>query len=273
MRPENLTFFRDFIREAALISLGEDKEYLIVSRLNALYQREGFSNLDDYIDAIRSQPSGPYQTNAVEAMATHETTFFRDVNPFDSLRDIVIPQLIQNRENTRQLKFWSAACSSGQEPYSLAMLIREHFPLHQIWDVKILATDFSLSVLDYARKGLYTQIEVNRGLPAQCLVRFFKKQGSDWLLDDAMIRQMIEFQCMNLNSYFHFINKFDVIFLRNVLIYFDVDSKRMILEKIRDALNPDGYLILGGAETTLNLCEDFEPVPVGKAVFYRLAKT
>jgi chemotaxis protein methyltransferase CheR len=205
----------------------------------------------------------------VEAMTTNETTFFRDVYPFDALRDQLIPELMQRRAAQRQLVIWSGACSTGQEPYTIAMLLREHFPALTAWQVRILATDLSSEVLDRAKTGRYSQAEVNRGLPATFLVKYFRKHGVEWQIVDE-IRRMVEFSELNLNEAWSRVPPCDLVFMRNVLIYFDVETKRTILGKLRRVIRPDGYHFLGGAETTMNLDDMYQRIAFGKTGYYRL---
>ena len=202
-------------------------------------------------------------------MTTHETSFFRDLNPFEALRLTVIPKLIAMRGQTRTLNIWCAACSSGQEPYTIAMLLRENFPALATWNVRLIATDLSEQILDRVREGIFTQAEVNRGLPAPLLVKYFKKVGLKWQLKDDL-RRLVQFSEMNLIEAWPTMPRMDLVFLRNVLIYFSGETKRTILEKVARLLAPDGYLFLGGAETTLNLSESFCRTADHKTSYYQL---
>jgi chemotaxis protein methyltransferase CheR len=264
-------FVRELVRQRSAIVLEPGKEYLVESRLTAVARVEGFASLEQLLGELRSQPANGLHARVVEAMTTNETSFFRDIHPFDSLRQSVLPDLIQRRAAERQLVVWSAACSTGQEPYSIAMLIRENFPALAGWSVRILATDLSTEVLARARLGRFTQLEMNRGLPARYLVKYFTKSGSDWQIQDD-IRAMVQFREMNLAERWPPIPTPDIVFIRNVLIYFDVATKREILAKMRKVMRPDGFLFLGGAETTINLDDSFERVSLGKATCYRLPK-
>jgi chemotaxis protein methyltransferase CheR len=204
----------------------------------------------------------------IAAVATNETTFFRDVHPFDALRDVVIPAVLAVNGG-RSLAMWSAAASTGQEAYSMAMVVREHFPL--VPDVTILATDLSTDVLERARSGTFPQLEVNRGLPVRMLVKYFERNGRDWQLSGD-IRGMVTFRRLNLARPFAGLPPMDVVFLRNVLIYFDVPTKIEVLQRVAQVLRPGGYLFLGGAETTYGLNESFERVHPGKTVWYQLGQ-
>ena len=272
--PSDFNYIRDLVRRHSAIALEADKAYLVETRLAPLARLAGFASLQELIASLRTQtPAHPLYRQVVEAITTHETSFFRDLHPFDALRTTVLPELLAKRRSLN-LTIWCAACSSGQEPYSVAMLVREHFPTLVNHRVRIIATDLSGTILDRAREGLYSQIEVNRGLPAVLLTRYFDKQGLHWRIRSE-IRRMVEFQQNNLAESWPPIPPLDVVFMRNVLIYFDVDTKKAILAKIRQVLKPDGYLFLGSSETTLNLDAAFEPISMGKSLCYQLrqAKT
>jgi chemotaxis protein methyltransferase CheR len=255
--------------EAALV-LEPGKEYLVESRLGPLAQQEGFPSLEAYIQKLRSEvkPNGRH-ARVIDALTTNETLFFRDHHPFEALRQTILPQLLEQRAGARRLSIWSAASSTGQEPYSLAMLMLEHFPQLAGWNVSILATDLSPTVLKLAQEGLYTQFEINRGLPATYLVKYFTKEGDKWRIKDA-VKKMVVFRPMNLIQPWPVMPPLDLVFIRNVMIYFDVETKRTILKKIRNCLLPNGYLFLGTAETTTNLDPAYQTVAFGKAVVYQL---
>jgi chemotaxis protein methyltransferase CheR len=263
------SFVCDLVRQRSAIVLEPGKEYLVESRLSALARGEGFGSLDQFLAELRTQPANGLHRRVVEAMTTNETTFFRDLHPFDALRQVALPELLRLREADRQLVIWSAACSSGQEPYSLAMLLKEMGPALAGWTVRIIATDLSTEMLSRARQGRFSQIEMNRGLPAQYLVKYFKKQGLEWQVSDD-IRQMVEFRELNLAEDWPPLPAPDLVFMRNVLIYFDMETKRAILGRLRRLMRPDGYLFMGGAETTLNLDDTYQRIPIGKTICYRL---
>jgi chemotaxis protein methyltransferase CheR len=269
LTPANFDYVRTLVRQRAAIVLAQDKVYLAETRLAALAWQEGFSSVDHLLARLRSGPDDGLHRKVVEAMTTNETSFFRDFHPFEVLRQTVLPELMQRRPAGVALHVWSAACASGQEPYSLAMLVCEHFPALAAGRLRILASDLSTEMLDRARKGVYGQMEVNRGLPARLLVKYFQKQGSDWQIKDD-VRRLIEFRQINLVGTWPALPALDVVLLRNVLIYFDVATKKQILGKVRQLLRPDGCLILGGAETTINLDDTFERVAVGRSGYYRL---
>jgi chemotaxis protein methyltransferase CheR len=262
-------YIRKLVRERSAIVLEPGKEYLAESRLMPVARAVGCETLQDLVDKIRADRSGGLERKVVEAMTTNETTFFRDVHPFEALRSVVLPELLQARASERRLNIWCGASSSGQEPYSIAMVLRERWAVLGEWKVRLVASDLSREMLDRTREGRYSQLEVNRGLPATMLIKWFAKDGTSWQVKPEL-RAMLELQEMNLAGSWPALPTFDVVFLRNVLIYFDVETKQQILGKVRRLLRPDGWLFLGGAETTINLDESFERVPVEKATGYRL---
>ena len=268
--PE-FNYVRRLVLEQSAIVLEEDKGYLVESRLLTLARREGFASLDLLVQKLQAEPVGGLHRQAVEAMTTNETSFFRDFNPFEALKKFIVPDLIGRRAAERALVFWCAACSSGQEPYSLAMLIRENFPQLASWRIGILATDLSTDVLARAREGRYSQLEVNRGLPASLLVEYFQKRGCDWFIRDD-IRNMVDYRVLNLASAWPLLPPMDVIMIRNVLIYFGMEAKKEILAKVRRVLKPDGYFFLGAAETTFSIDDSFERVQFDRATCYRLRR-
>jgi chemotaxis protein methyltransferase CheR len=230
---------------------------------------EGCASLQDLVARLRTQPTNGLHQKVIEAMTTNETSFFRDFHPFEALRKTIVPELMAKREKERKLNFWCAASSSGQEPYTVAMVLREHFPSLANWTVRFLATDLSMEMVERARVGRYSQLEVNRGVPAPLLVKYFQRLGVEWQVKDEL-REMIDFRQLNLVDSWPSMSEFDLVFIRNVLIYFDVPTKRAILAKVRRLLRPDGYLFLGAAETTLNIDEGFERIQFEKAGCYRL---
>lgn len=257
------------IRDKSGIVLGEDKLYLIESRLKPIAEKNGHRTLGDLIIALRKVEWSPLHYAVIDAMTTNETYFFRDIAPFDALRDKLIPDIMKKRAGEKKLHMWCGAASTGQEPYSIMMTLREHFPSLQNWDVKLLATDLSTKVLARCKAGRYTQQEVERGLPPASLTRFFNKVGTEWEAKDN-IRAGIEFRELNLLDSWFNLGRFDIVFMRNVLIYFDVEVKRMLFGKIRKVLAPDGYLLLGGAESPLNIDNQFVRYPFERGGIYRL---
>ena len=262
-------FVRRTVFDTAGIVIEPGKEYLVESRLLGLARKQGLASLEVLLERMK-RDDGSLRRDVIEAMTTNETTFFRDGAPFDLLRTEVIPRLIAARAATRELSIWCAASSTGQEPYSLAMLLAEHFPSLGDWRVRILATDLSRDVLARAQAGCYTQLEVNRGLPITYLVKYFEKHGAEWRLVPR-IRERVQFQQMNLVQAWPMMQAFDIVFIRNVMIYFDVAAKKSILERIGRLLPRDGYLFLGAAETTMNLDDRFKRAPFERGGCYQLA--
>lgn len=264
----DFNYIRELVRRHSAIVLEADKDYLIETRLTPLARQTGFASLEALIASLRANSAtSSLRNQVVEAITTHETSFFRDLHPFEALKASVLPELLSRRPSS-SLTIWCAACSSGQEPFSIAMLVREHFPADRN-RVRIIATDLSGAILARAREGMYNQSEVNRGLPALLLTKYFQKQGLRWRIRPE-IRQMVEFRQNNLAEPWPPIPPLDIVFMRNVLIYFDLKTKKTILTKIRSVLKPDGYLFMGSSETTLNLDTAFEPIPMGKSVCYKL---
>ncbi len=262
-------YLRRMMRNDAAIVIDEDKQYLAESRLMPLVSTEGYPSVQKMLEEMRTRPSGELHRKVLDAMTNNETWFFRDLDPFEALRTTIISDILQRRQTQRRLTIWSAAASTGQESFSIAMLIREHFPGLLAWDLKILATDISDRALQRARQGIFSQLEVNRGLPAQLLAKYFEQEGSEWRICSP-IKSMVTFRRMNLAEPWFDLPCADIILLRNVLIYFDVEKKKEILARVVRALAPDGYLFLGCAETTLNLSDEFERVPCGRIFCYRL---
>ena len=260
-------FVRKIVRAQSAIVLGEGKQYLLETCLLPLVRREKFGSINELVERMRSDLHGTLHQQVVDAMTTNETSFFRDETPFDALRTRIIPELL-SRPGRTPINVWCGACSTGQEPYSIAMVLQEHFPA-VCSDVHILATDLSPTVLAKAQEGQFNQLEVRRGLPEHLLKKYFTQEGRSWQID-ASLRRMVNFSLMNLVQPWPRLPALDIVFLRNVLIYFDVEAKQAILGKIRRVLRPNGYLFLGSAETTLNLDDAFERVLLGKAACYRL---
>ncbi|MFN7967496.1 MAG: protein-glutamate O-methyltransferase CheR [Acidobacteriota bacterium] len=265
--PAQTAFVQALVHKRAAIVLDPSKQYLLETRLGALAAEQGFPCADELIKASRDRL--PLQSQIIEALTTNETSFFRDLRPFECLREAVLPGLIRARAARRELRIWSAACSTGQEPYSLSMMIHEHFPELCTWPVRILATDIAAHVLARAKAGRYRTLEVNRGLPAQMLVKYFDRDGVDWEIKPT-IKRLVEFSALNLVGPWPATLRPDIVLLRNVLIYFDLPTKRKILERIRGQIAPDGLLLLGAAETVLSIDDAWERVPFEKTAYYRL---
>ncbi|MBS2038769.1 protein-glutamate O-methyltransferase CheR [bacterium] len=266
---EDFRFVSGYLYRESGINLTEEKAYLVENRLGELCRSIGLSSISALVQELKVRPGSEVKQQMVEAMTTNETSFFRDVTPFESLRMNIFPELLELRKNVRRLRIWSAAASTGQEAYTTAMLLDMNFArLIKDWNVEILGTDLAEKVLERSRTGEYSQLEVNRGLPAQYLVAYFKKKASRWQINEQ-IRKLVRFQQMNLLEVPSSLPPFDLIFCRNVLIYFDDQTKRKVLNTLHSKLQPDGYLILGASEVLANAADLFERVQRGGSVAYR----
>jgi chemotaxis protein methyltransferase CheR len=257
--PTEYEYLRKLLRDQSGLDLSADKQYLIESRLLPLARKAGLGSIAELVQKLQGFGSGALVTSVVEAMTTNETFFFRDKIPFDLFRDTIMPELLKARAARKSLRIWCAAGSTGQEPYSLAMCLKEMGAALTGWRVEILATDLSQEVLEKARSGLYSQFEVQRGLPIQLLVKYFKQSGETWQINPEL-RAMVQHRQFNLLSDFAQLGTFDVIFCRNVLIYFDQDTKAGIFNRLARQIEPDGFLVLGAAETVVGLTDAFRPV-------------
>jgi chemotaxis protein methyltransferase CheR len=266
MTDQEFDYIRKVLQERAAIVLEPGKEYLVESRLTPLARSLNLGSIGELVACMRADPD--LHPRIVEAMVTTETSFFRDRQPFDTLRKHVLPDLIKKRRADRALSIWSAACATGQEPYSVAMLMRTHFPELADWNITLLASDVSREVLGRAAQACFNQTEVNRGMSAAMLVRFFEQHGTSWQLRPEIVG-MVKFQEINLALPWPALPRFDLILLRNVMIYFDVETKKAILARLGRLLRPDGYLLLGGAETTINLDDSYRRVEGLKSGFYQ----
>jgi len=263
-------YVKRLVEERAAIMLEAGKEYLVASRLNTLARDEGYPSHVELISEVRARPNARLTQRVIEAMTTNETSFYRDSKPFEALKTLILPELIAKRQTTKTINIWCAACSSGQEPYTVWMVLRDHFPELANWRVKILGTDISTEILTKARDGRYSQLEVNRGIPTTSLVRHFERDGIAWKIhNDA--RRVVEFRELNLIDHWPPMPKPDIVFLRNVLIYFDLPTKKKILGRVADLMNPDGFLFLGAGETTLNIEPAFQRMELDRAGCFRLA--
>lgn len=262
---DTFAFVADLVRRRSAILLEPGKEYLVESRLLPLARAAGLSGVDAFVADLRTRPQADRTERVVEALTTNETSWFRDVAPFQALAEHVVPDLVHRGGATR-LRVWSAACSTGQEPYSIAITLADL--LGASVGVEVLATDLNAQVLERAAAGTFTQLEVNRGLPAPTLVKHFRRAGSGWQVADEL-RRAVTFRRHNLLDPAPG-GPFDVVFLRNVLIYFDLPTKRAVLERVRAVLRPGGYLVLGAAETTIGVHDAYERVVAGRATVYRV---
>jgi chemotaxis protein methyltransferase CheR len=272
LTAEHFSIVKQLVFNRAKIVLEPGKEYLVESRLAILAQEQGTKSVTDLIEALRFRPTKTLEASVVDAMTTNETSWYRDVKPFEALRTHVLPDLINRRKKTRSLVVWSLACSSGQEPYGVAMVMKEHFPELANWRTDIIGADISTSVLEQAKAGRYSQLEMNRGLPAGQLVRYFDREGMHYRIKPE-IRQRVAFREMNLAGPWPILPRPDIVFLRNVMIYLDMDTRRAIMSNIAKNLAPDGYLFLGVGESTLNLNTSFRRVDNDRAGCFQLEDT
>jgi chemotaxis protein methyltransferase CheR len=263
--PPEYEYLRKFLKDNSGLDLSADKHYLIESRLLPISRKAGLPGIGELVQKIRGGSTGII-SQVIEAMTTNETFFFRDKVPFDHFRDAIMPEILQARASRRSIRIWCAAGSTGQEPYSLAMCLKEMSATLAGWRVEILATDLSLEVIEKSKAGLYSQFEVQRGLPIQMLVKYFKQTGELWQIN-ADIRAMIQHRQLNLLHDFSQLGVFDVIFCRNVLIYFDQDTKINIFRRLAKATETDGFLVLGAAETVVGLTDVFKPYPERRGLY------
>ncbi len=259
MTPPDYEYLRKLLRDQSGLDLSADKQYLIESRLLPLARKAGLPGISDLVQKMRGGGATALVTQVVEAMTTNETFFFRDKVPFDHFRDTIMPEMLKARAARKSLRIWCAAGSTGQEPYSLAMCLKEMSAALSGWRLEIIATDLSQEVLEKSKTGIYSQFEVQRGLPIQMLVKYFKQIGELWQINPD-IRAMVAHRQLNLLHDFSQLGTFDVIFCRNVLIYFDQATRVDVLDRIARQTASDGFLMLGAAETVVGLTESFKPV-------------
>jgi chemotaxis protein methyltransferase CheR len=261
---------RALVHKESAIVLQPGKEYLVEARLLPIARQLGLSDVGEFVDSVRTRPTVDHTRRIVEALTTNETSWFRDGDPFSALTSTVLPSLLGKRNPSERLQIWSAACSSGQEPYTIAMLLEDALP-NAASRVSITATDISREMVERTKAGRFSQLEVNRGLPAPMLVRHFTRAGSEWEVAPALRRMVTTSEC-NLAAPLPRIGPFDVVYLRNVLIYFDLPTKRAILNNVRSLMRPDGWMFLGAAETTLGVDDSWERVVIGRTSAYRPLK-
>ncbi len=265
MTPTEYEYLRKFLKDNSGLDLSADKQYLIESRLLPLARKAGLSGIAELVQKLQSG-SRTLITDVVEAMTTNETFFFRDKVPFDHFREHIMPETIKARAGKRSVRIWCAAGSTGQEPYSLAMCLKEMGAALTGWRIEIIATDLSQEVLEKAKSGVYSQFEVQRGLPIQMLVKYFKQTGETWQINPEL-RAMVQHRQLNLLHDFAQLGTFDVIFCRNVLIYFDQETKINIFNRLARQIEPDGFLVLGAAETVVGLTDTFRPIPERRGLY------
>jgi chemotaxis protein methyltransferase CheR len=259
MKVEDFDMFSNLLKQRSGLVLTKDKAYLLESRLMPVARKWNMKGLDELASTVRSRREEALLRDVTEAMTTNESSFYRDQKPFDLFKQLVLPKLLETRAQRRQIRIWSAACSSGQEAYSLAMLLQEEGAKIGGWKIEIVGTDISIEMVDRAKAGIYTQFEVQRGLPITMLVKYFKQNGDKWQIS-PQIRQMVNFREYNLLGDLTPLGQFDVVFCRNVLIYFDQPTKSRVLDQIGRVMPGDGFLYLGGAETVLGITDRFKPL-------------
>ncbi len=266
MNPGDYEFIGQLLKQRSGLVLAPGKDYLLESRLMPIVRERGLNSLDELVAELRRPTSESLQTEVTEAMTTNESFFFRDNTPFDLFREDMLPALLEARATRRRLRIWCAACSTGQEPYSLSIILKEMADKLVGWRIEIVATDLSSEVLEKAKAGMYSQFEVQRGMPIQLLVKYFTQVGDLWNID-AGIRAMVDYRKLNLLEGFSQLGTFDIIFCRNVLIYFDQPTKATVLGGVASVMAPDGYLLLGAAETVLGITDAFKPVPNKRGLY------
>lgn len=260
MKPEDFDFFAATVKHRSGLVLTRDKAYLLELRLMPVARKWNLKGLDELAAAMRAKSDETMLRDVTEAMTTNESSFFRDQRPFEQFRQVILPRLLETRAARRQLRIWSAAASSGQEAYSLAIILMEMSAKLAGWKIEIAGTDISSEMVERAKNGIYSQFEVQRGLPITMLVKYFTQQEGDRWQVSQQLRDMVSFREMNLLHDFGSIGSFDVVFCRNVLIYFDVPSKGIVLDSISKIIQPDGVLYLGGAETVMGINNKFKPL-------------
>ncbi|MCB1490806.1 MAG: protein-glutamate O-methyltransferase CheR [Rhodobiaceae bacterium] len=265
MTPATFAFLADFVKQRSGLVLTADKQYLLETRLLPIARKNNMNTLDDLAGALKTRQTGDLATSVVEAMTTNETFFFRDNTPFENFANVILPDLMA-RGGSRRVRIWCAAASSGQEPYSLAMQIKEMGAKAAGWSFEIIGTDIDTEILNRAKAGTYSQFEVQRGLPVQMLLKYFTQTGDTWQISSE-IRSMVQYRPLNLLRDFSTLGKFDVIFCRNVLIYFDQAAKADVLGRLSSQLQKDGYLLLGAAETVVGITTRFQSVPGRRGLY------
>jgi len=261
-------YLREVVMTQSANLIDPSRNTLFETKLTPIAKMAGASNLEDFVQLLRSDRPAHLHRAVAEAMTINETSFFRDVKPFELLRETILPRLIDSRRKERRLRIWSAASSTGQEAYSLAMMITEHLPEIALWDVKIIGTDISRQVVEYARRGRYRRLEVNRGLPARMLLKHMTRDGEEWDIHPR-IRAMCEFQCANLCASLPRLPVFDLVLLRNVLLYFSQEDRTAVFRDVHRQMAFDGYLLLGNAEQAEESTNLFTVEFSANSYFYR----
>jgi len=266
MIPSDYEYLRKLLKERSGLMLSADKQYLVESRLLPVAHRAGMADLTELVAKLRSAREQPLVTEVAEAMTTNESFFFRDKLPFEHFRNVIMPVLLAARPLRRPIRIWCAAAATGQEPYSLAMSLKEMGDKVTGREIEIVATEFSTQVLEKAKTGLFSQFEVQRGLPIRLLIKYFAQLGDTWQINPD-VRAMVQFRAFNLLHDFAPLGRFDLVFCRNVLIYFDHETKTQVLDRVARITEPDGYLVLGAAETVVGLTESFRPLPEHRGLY------
>ncbi len=272
LHQDDFCFIRQLVCQYSGVTLTEDKGYLVEARLASVAQSLGFPTLGSFVQSLRNRPFNDEHHQAVEAMTTNETSFFRDWEVFEGMRRVVIPQLVRRQGREKVLRVWCGACSSGQEAYSVAMLVNWYFPELGNWDIRIVATDLSQAMINRAALGEFSQLEVERGLPPEMRTKYFRQKGTYWKIKED-VRHMVEFQVMNLLSDWLSFESMDLVLLRNILMYFDENTKLEILKKVQDILKPEGFLVLGGTELIMDSQSDFRRIAMTKGFCYQWCPT
>ncbi|MBF0246469.1 MAG: protein-glutamate O-methyltransferase [Alphaproteobacteria bacterium] len=266
MTPDDFTYISTLIKSRSGLVLTPDKSYLLESRLMPVARKHGLKGLDELVGTLRARKEEALIVEVTEAMTTNESFFFRDTKPFDLLRDEVLPPILEKRAAKKTLRIWCAAASSGQEPYSIAIILKEMAAKLAGWKIDIVGTDISHDILKKATAGAYSQFEVQRGMPIQMLLKYFEKKDENWCIKED-IRKMVQYRYWNLLDDPKPLGNFDIVFCRNVLIYFDAQTKGKVLETIARMMPEDGMLFLGGAETVLGVTDKFKPVAGQRGVY------
>ncbi len=265
INEQDFEVYRKFLYADSGLAITFEKAYLLESRLAGVIKKLGLSDLDALTSKIKMNDTAA-KNEVVEAMTTNETFFFRDTHPFDRFRDVVLPKMVENKPAGSTIRIWCAACSSGQEPYSLAIILKENAAKFPGYKFEIIATDLSEDILETARTGRYSQFEVQRGMPITLLVKYFTQDGSNWLINDD-IKSMVKFSKFNLLNSMAAMGTFDVVFCRNVLIYFDAQTKGKVLAEMHGHIAKHGFMFLGGAETVVGVTDKFKPLPGERGLY------
>jgi len=269
--PEDYSYITKFLLDTTGLSLGENKEYLLEARLIPIVQSHGMQGIEELVSKLKSQLDQDLKKEVMEAMTTNESSFFRDKRPFEEFKNSVMPDLIAERKLTKKLRIWCAACSNGQEPYSIVMTLRESFPELIDWNIQIVGTDLCTKALSRAESGVYSQFEVQRGLPVQLLMKYFEQSEQGWKFN-AGSGVNIQWKHLNLLEDFKHLGMFDVVFCRNVLIYFEPDLKTDILDRVKNQMHSSGSLLLGAAETVLGLSNNYTKLTDCQSAIYRVSR-